>query len=89
MRGVKNSFGNVNVIYLCCFNFVGVFEPFFSGRSFNFVCVIELFFISILFTVCISKAHCGPQLDWGGGRGARGENGCPAPLTTSCTELNQ
>ena len=37
----------------------------------------------------------GPQLDWGGGReggmggGRGGENGCPAPLTTFCTELNQ
>ena len=49
---------NVNVNYLCCFNFVGVFEPFFqgwvsillvslnlfSGLSFNFVGVFEPFF---------------------------------------------
>ena len=49
MRSVKNYFGkNVNVIYLRCFNFVGVFEPFFfSGRSFSFVCVIEPFLFHV------------------------------------------
>ena len=60
---------NVNVIYLCCFNFVGVFEPFFQGQSFNFVCVTEPF----LFQFClqfeyqlhiVGTAHCGPELDW-------------------------
>ena len=40
-------------------------------------------FISILFTVWTSKAYCGPELDW------EKKNGCPPPLTTFCTELNQ